>query len=508
MTSQKKVGLIAMPKQDLLRPPAAIPILAVACEEFDIDYDFYDLNLWLYNNMDRNLWQQLDDNWIHFESDSQRDQPHFQLFLEKIEQFIDLLLADKVDFFTISVFTNWSAHCTLELVKALNARSERDKITIVIGGTGIQAPIDNMVKEPAVLCEWLLKNKLIDYYLYGEGEKIFRELLKGNTAEPGINNYDTVQIENLDQYPYPSYKKIDPYQYNYISWPELAINGSRGCVRKCTYCDVARYWPKYRFRSGENIANELYNTWKTTKIHSFEFTDSLINGSLREFRSLNKTLIKLQQQDPEFRITYKGQFICRSQGQFNEQDYQEMKQAGCNYLYVGVETFSERVRYEMDKKFNNEDLDFHLRMCGKYHIPNAFLMITGYPTETAEDHALNIAGLKKYQKYAQAGIINLITFGYTTAILENTPLERMQQQLEIIKEFEDFDQTQNWVSLKNPDLTFNERVRRWIELVELASQLSYNQPRIDTAVSLLKEKLTISKTKKLFKLHQTVSQPC
>ena len=145
----------------------------------------------------------------------------------------------------------------------------------------------------------------------------------------------------------------------------------------------------------------MYHTWKATKIHSCEFTDSLINGSIREFRLLNKTLIKLQEQNPEFCITYKGQFICRSQGQFTEQDYQEMKQAGCNYLYVGVETFSERVRYEMDKKFNNEDLEFHLRMCGKYHIPNAFLMITGYPTETDQDHALNIAGLKKIYKEDQ-----------------------------------------------------------------------------------------------------------
>jgi radical SAM superfamily enzyme YgiQ (UPF0313 family) len=500
MTVQKKVALVAMPRQDLLRPPPAIPILAAACEELNVDYDFYDLNLWLYKNMDRDLWQQLDDNWIQFNSGQHRDQEYFQIFLQKIEQFIDIMLSDNVNFFAISVFTNWSAHCTLELITALANRPERDQITIAIGGTGIQAHIDNIIGTPAMLCEWALENKLIDYYLYGEGEQIFRELLKDNISEPGINNYNTVQIENLDQYPSPSYKKIDPYQYNYISWPELAINGSRGCVRKCTYCDVARYWPKYRFRSGESIANELYHTWKTTKIHSFEFTDSLINGSLREFRLLNKTLIKLQQQDPDFRITYKGQFICRSQKQFTEQDYREMKQAGCNYLYVGVETFSERVRYEMDKKFTNEDLDFHLLMCGRYNIPNVFLMITGYPTETEEDHKLNIEGLKKYQVYALAGIINLITFGYTTSILEDTPLERMQHQLSIVKEFDNFDRNNNWISLKNPKLTFKERVKRWIELVELAHKLNYSQPRLETAISTLSESLVISKTKKVNKL--------
>jgi radical SAM superfamily enzyme YgiQ (UPF0313 family) len=487
----KKVALVSMPRQDLLRPPAAIPILAAACEEVGVDYEFYDFNLWLYKNIDQDIWHQIDDNWIKINSNQDRNEPYFQLFLSKLSEFVSIILNSGADFIALSVFTDWSSHATLEFAQAINGR-----IKIAIGGTGIEADIEPLIGQKIKLCEYLLEQKLISYYLYGEGEVVFRQLLKGNTLFPGINNYDTEQLDDLDQFPYPSYKKIDPWQYNYISRPELSINGSRGCVRKCTYCNVARFWPKFRFRSGESLANEIFHTWKETGIHSFEFSDSLINGSLREFRALNKSLILLQNQHPEFRITYKGQFICRAPGQFTEEDYREMKQAGCDYLYVGVETFSDRVRFEMDKKFDTDALDFHLQMCGRYNIPNAFLMITGYPTETLEDHELNLAGLRRYQRYAQAGIINLITFGYTTAILENTPLERMQPELKIIKEFADFDKPMNWVSLKNPTLTFKERVRRWTELVALANDLSYNQPRIDAAVETLGEILKISRSKK------------
>lgn len=492
----QKVALVSTPRQDLLRPPAAIPILAAACKEAGVDYEFYDFNLWLYKNLDHAHWVELDNNWTKIKSNAARESEFFQIFLAKLQEFIDKIITSNVDLISISVFTNWSVHSTVELIQAINQRPDRKNIKIVIGGTGIETCMENLVGQPIKMCDWLLDKNLIDYYIYGEGEVTFRALLNGDTLAPGINNYDTVQLENLDQFPYPEYEKIDPFQYNYIQWPELMINGSRGCVRHCTYCNVARFWPKFRFRSGESLGNELYHTWRTTGIHSFEFSDSLINGSLKEFRNLNKHILALRKQDPTFRISYKGQFICRTQGQFTENDYKEMSEAGCNYVYVGVETFSESVRYDMDKKFDNHSLDFHLKMCGKYGIENVFLMIVGYPTETYEDHLKNLEGLKKYQIYAQAGIINMITWGYTTWILHNTPLERMQTELGIVPEFEDFNKEINWVSLKNPTLTFKERVRRWIELVELADRLGYKQPRVDTSVAMLEESLQLASTKK------------
>jgi radical SAM superfamily enzyme YgiQ (UPF0313 family) len=258
---------------------------------------------------------------------------------------------------------------------------------------------------------------------------------------------------------------------------------------------VAKYWPKYRYRSGSNLAEEIFYTWQQTGVTKFEFSDSLINGSLREFRALNQTLIQLKDKNPDFDIAYQGQFICRDANQFKESDYRDMKLAGCSYIYVGVESFSEKVRMSMDKKFDNRALEFHLEMCGKYLIPNTFLMIVGYPTETQEDHELNVEGLKKYQRYSQAGVIEMITWGFTTAILEHTPLHAQMADLSIVPEFLNFDQPQNWISLKNPGLTFRERARRWLELTELSNELGYNQTRLNAIVNRLAQ--VLDQTEKL-----------
>jgi hypothetical protein len=172
-----------------------------------------------------------------------------------------------------------------------------------------------------------------------------------------------------------------------------------------------------------------------------------------------------------------------------------MKLAGCSYIYVGVESFSEKVRMSMDKKFDNCALDFHLEMCGKYQLSNTFLMIVGYPTETQQDHQLNVEALKKYQRYSQAGVIEMITWGFTTAILEHTPLHAQMSDLAIVPEFLDFAQPSNWISLKNPDLTFRERVCRWLELTELSNELGYNQTRLNSIVNRLSQ--VLDKTSRL-----------
>jgi radical SAM superfamily enzyme YgiQ (UPF0313 family) len=499
----KQVALIALPKQDLIRPPAALPILAAACEELDVEYEANDLNLWLYRNIPLDTWNLINDNWETVDPFESYNENYYQVFLTKLKEFVDHVLRPQPDLIAISVFSLVSVHCAYELIVELNRRESRSKFKITIGGSGIRTSLSKLDNEE--FCTGMINRGLINCYIFGEGEVAFPLVVQENYNYPGINNFEAVQLDDLNNFPFPSYTKIKPTDYEYVQNPEIMLTGSRGCVRKCTYCDVARYWPKFRYRDGEKIADELYYYYKNYGLKNFEFSDSLINGSLKQFDKMNQVLIQYQEQDPDFKISYKGQYICRPKGVMSEQHYRNMKQAGCDYVYVGVESFSDHVRYDMDKKFKNDDLEFHLKMCGRYGIKNGFLMIVGYPTETLEDHKKNLEMLRKYQPYAQAGVIALITFGYTTSILDDTPLFHLQDQLNIIPDYEEvegFDRA-NWVSLDNPSLTLTERIRRWVELTELASELGYTMPRYrHYVVRFLKILEKIKGKKKFYRLTQ------
>lgn len=494
------VAIVALPKQDIIRPPGALSILAAACKQNQIDYSIHDFNLWLYNNLRSDTWLKLDDNWVSHDPFLARDSSWYRHFLTKVVEYVDLILKSSPTMIAISIFSYQSMHCGIELIQELNRRPQRCNFKIVIGGSGIRTPLATNRKE---MCIDLLEQGLIDYYVFGEGEITFQKLLQGIDQYPGINNFDSQQINDLDQFPLPSYDKIDPSQYKFINKPEIIITGSRGCVRDCTYCDVAAYWPKYKFRDGKKIADELYYYFKNYGITHFEFSDSLINGSLKQFKEMNQCIVDYQTLDPAFEISFKGQYICRQTAQMNEADYEKMKQAGCDYLYVGVESFSERIRYDMHKKFSNQDLDHHLRMCGKFGIKNSLLMLVGYPTETIEDHAKNIEWLKQHSHYAKSRVISMIVFGYTASILKDTPLFHMQQNLGIVPEFdpEQFAVTANWISANNPSLTLKERIRRWLELTEIATELGYLMPRNKQYISYFIDLLKASSgSKKIFKL--------
>ncbi len=495
----KKVSLIALPKQDLLRPPAAIPILAAICEQLEIDYTVDDFNLWLHRSVSADDWHNIDSNWEAVNPLNNRDQLYYRLFQTKLKEFVTKILSTTPDLIAISVFSFYSAYCVVELVTEIAKQAEHNSVDIVIGGYGIHS----QVFDGQALSQYLLDQNLINYFISGEGEIAFKKLLTKEYNYPGINNSDSIQITELDQFPFPSYKKINPRDYNCIANPEIMVTSSRGCVRNCTFCDIATIWPKFRYRSGQRTADELYYYYKTYGVVNFEFSDSLINGSVKSFREMNRAILEYKKIDPDFKISYHGQYICRPVGIITEQDYAEMKSAGCDYLYVGIESFSTNVRHHMVKKFNNDDIDFHLRMCGRYGIKNNFLMLVGYPTETLDDHEQNLETVKKYQHYAQADIISMIVFGYTTSIQEGTPLFHMKDQLNIVPEFEDnpfFEAASimptNWISLDNPTLTLVERIRRWAELIELASELGYLMPRTQHYISRFITILENTKNKK------------
>jgi hypothetical protein len=186
-----------------------------------------------------------------------------------------------------------------------------------------------------------------------------------------------------------------------------------------------------------------------------------------------------------------------------------MYYAGCEQVTIGIESFSEEVRMHMKKKFTNADIDYHIEQSSYWNIRNVWLMICGYPTETLEDHQCNLDGLRRYQKYSKQGILELMHWGHTMHLIDDTPIteQKMLDDLDIIVHsaqggFTGFEDTYNWVSGKNPDLTLLERIRRRVELHELSISLGYLQPRVrqnlNTLLSLSKQAHPENYTKKIF----------
>jgi hypothetical protein len=230
--------------------------------------------------------------------------------------------------------------------------------------------------------------------------------------------------------------------------------------------------------------------WQTTGVQKFDFSDSLINGSLKTFREFNRQLIKYRRQYPGFEPRYKGQFICRPIGQMKPSDYDDMASAGAETIVVGIEHFSESVRTHMGKNFDNAAIDAHFAHSARLGIKNVLLILSGYVTETSDDHQQTMEYLKKYQMYAMARIIYAINIEVLgLGIYEGAPLTRQLDELQV-KFLSENDREHSWYSLKNPNLTPRERVRRALEVINVATDLGYKVLHLSQKINVAERWLT------------------
>ena len=508
----KKICLVSSAQIQYSRPPAGLAFMAGVCERNNVEYSLIDLNINFLHYAGKEVW---DKCFLYTTNDLLTLPDELNEIVNKfLDQTIDQIISSGPECLAITALTLFNQQWAKKFLQRLRRCSD---ITTIGGGPGF-GTLDAFGRDTTITFgQHLAQENLLDYYVLGEGEVIFEKFLQGSRDECGLNTKNNPetwqpQIDDLNGLAMPSYKQIDfnLYKSSYDK-PVISITSSRGCVRRCSFCDVGHLWKKFRFRSGQSVADEILKHHLDTGATDFWFTDSLINGSLKQFMDLLEQLSIYKQQYPSLeKLTYSGQFIIRPQGSHPVRMFELMKETGCNQIQVGIESGSESVRNHIGKKFSNADIDYHFKMCEKYKIKNWLLMLVGYPTETEQDFADSLNMLTRYQKY----IINDTAFGVQatgpTAILPNTPLSSQQNELGIVYEHEG--SINLWTSTVNTTLSFNERQLRWIRLIEHAVKLGYNLPaEIDMYVTTNRlsvlsnnENQTV-KTKKVIPIHITSS---
>lgn len=478
MNSILDIILLTLPRLELRSPLTAPALLKASVEREGMKALCIDLNLSLWEKLDSQKYGHL---W--FDTDlTFRHEDKFQSFWENILRDIangwaEDIAKRKPKWVGMTIFSQRSKFISIYFSQLI--KQKYPDIKIVFGG-----PYTEYFAKP------LFEKKIIDAYIVGEGEEAIINLLKGSIESPGINGIAPKQIDNLDGIPIPDYS-----DFNFECYPKtwndprvkdpkklgsefIYITGSRGCVRKCEFCDIQNLWPKFRYRSGFSIAEEMKIQNNRFGSSRFLFTDSLLNGSIKVLKDLCQTLIEYKNTKQMKPVKWQGQFIARSRKDMPEEVFKLMKEAGCFFVSIGVESGSEKVRDDMKKMFNDEDLRYTFEMCAKYEIQMAWLMIVGYPTETEEEFQKTLELLDKYNWINEKKLIRSVALGPTLDIVPGSPLYNKHKDMNI-----KWDEKKNWYLGDNNRVN---RIKRWLRLKQKCEELGY--PIVEKATNhLLKE---------------------
>jgi radical SAM superfamily enzyme YgiQ (UPF0313 family) len=384
------------------------------------------------------------------------------------------------------------------------------QIKIILGGNGLD--IFQFLFQTR-WAELMLDGGLADAVILGEGEyalpRVINENLVGLIKEPQLTN------EQLSQIPIPNYDDYDFSLYESSTqsyWGNdqnvrgpgdliFLITASKGCVKDCSFCDVGKIWPKFRFRGAEQVADEIITLHKKYNARYFSFTDSLMNGGLKVFNDLNKILAE---KIPKA-IHYDGQIICRSSKDMPEHYYELMSQAGCYSVSVGMESGSEQVRMHMGKGSMQDDVYYSTEMLTKYGIKQNWNIIAGYPTETDDDWAQTM-NLIRYWLPRTNNLLTISPIG-TFLLLEGTPMtltneyDDLGMKKHIVNGYASF----AWTSQINQGNTFDVRYNRFLELCKYLIEFDGKKySYLESKLSNLEKQLTWyhneSKNKKVYNL--------
>lgn len=262
---------------------------------------------------------------------------------------------------------------------------QRMNVPIIVGGI-----------HPTILPEFVIKNPDIDMLCIGEGEEALKELLASMQAgkvdysikniwfkkDGGvIRNPLRPLIQNLDSLPFPDKDIFRKYR---CFSARLYVMTGRGCPYQCTYC-FNSYYRKLlcngttsyiRRRSVENVIDELKLFKSKYNIKEVFFYDDIftINDAwIKNFAKAYKDKIKLP-----FKILVHPQAV-------QEETMRLLKDAGCIYVDIGIESGCEGLRRKLLKRnMNNHDIVDTARILKKVGIKFCTLNIVGFPTETRQ----------------------------------------------------------------------------------------------------------------------------
>lgn len=389
------------------QPLAAVALLGGMLKRHGYSYALIDVNAEINQN------RQYHDPIIRFCLDY-HGVGEADFIADHIETTASRILEKNARYVGISLFCYQSQNYTRLLCMQLKINNPNVKI--LLGGPGI---ISNGLNGDKNFAQELIDLGLADHYIRGEGDIALIEFLQTKKTDD-----QRPQILDLNELPFADY---DEYDLSMYQEKQLTIIGSRGCVRRCTFCDIHQHWPQFTYRSGESIVAEMVHNSRRYGTSLFQFGDSLINGSMLAYRDFVRRL-STHNLSSEVKLEWESQFIFRPKNQMTDEDWHLTKLSGVRQLYVGVETMIENNRAHMGKKFTNQDMFASLDQCLQHDIKTELLMFVGYVTETEDDH---LEELRIYEDLVKYKSILSIAMDDTLAILQGTPLYSSARHLNV-----------------------------------------------------------------------------
>lgn len=247
---------------------------------------------------------------------------------------------------------------------------------------------------PSMQAELVLKSDCVDLVSFGEGEETWLELV--SCVETGEDYYNIKGIaykkdgeiihnecrtfSNLKDIPVSDWSLLDvnKYMQSYLGCNRMMyIYSSKGCPCRCTFCSNVNFHKStHRKRPNEYVIAEIKHLILNYNLDGVFFSD--------ELWCLKKSdMLDFCNRVHKDKLNFHWGVQLRI-GMFNEEDYQIMYDAGCRWIFFGVESGSDEMLKNIHKNIDKNAIKPTMDALRKIGITSICSFIIGFPDETVD----------------------------------------------------------------------------------------------------------------------------
>jgi radical SAM superfamily enzyme YgiQ (UPF0313 family) len=282
--------------------------------------------------------------------------------------------------FDVIGFSTICSTYPLTLRLAREMRRTHPEAVILLGG-----PQASVVDEAT-----LSAFHFVDFILRGEAEESLPQLLdalssrgagiknvQGVTYRSGsdvIRNPNAPVIENLDALPLPAfhyYSDVEKYGF-------LPVEAGRGCPFACSFCSTNDFFRRrYRMKSPDVLVGQMRDLKRRYKVNFFELVHDMFTADKKRVMDFCQAIIRSGEQ------LY---WNCSARTDCADDELLSlMARAGCQGIFFGIDSGSERMQRQMNKGLNLTESLSRVRRANAYKMSTTVSLIAGFPDETEED---------------------------------------------------------------------------------------------------------------------------
>jgi len=303
-----------------------------------------------------------------------------------LEEMVRHILSFKPE--VVSLYTMCNSYPVM-IKLAEKLKSNQKDIKIILGGP--QASITAK--------ESLEAFSFVDAIGIGEGETYIVEMIekviddqpldKVNSvawrSEKGVViNQEAELIKNLDELPMFNYSLADSDSFG----GGMSIEVGRGCPFNCTFCSTSLFWKRNcRLKSIERIINEIKYLKEKYNVGRFTLNHDMFTANKEYIIQFCKELM-----GQDLNIAWN----CSARIDTLDREIIEyMSKAGCERIYIGIETGSARMQKILSKNINTEEVVNKLLIVREFNIKPTISFIYGFYEEEENDFRETVAMIEK-----------------------------------------------------------------------------------------------------------------